>query len=137
MAFFDSLFRRTPDTSPRPTCVEREWVGDIVDLLIREIEDYGVAGMEKWTILILDQGSPALLTALPTDAETGRYCILGHCEKLQPVMDFYPKFGRLAEAAVQDLAFEICKRVEPRWDAIVEEYHDRLAKWNSEQPRLR
>jgi hypothetical protein len=85
--------------------------------------DFGIQGIEGWTIVIEGEGEDqyvALHGGLPGPAERAqRHCILGECERLARVIEFHNAPPFVLEVAVQDLAFEVCKRAEPRWDEIV------------------
>ena len=96
---------------------ERMWVGTIINLLIYKVEEGDLSNLSDWTIIINeDMNDPMISTSRPAPGTAGRYCSIGDCPS-------FAIFERLLHSAglewsAQQLAFEICRRAEPRWDEI-------------------
>lgn len=101
---------------------ERQWVGDIVGLFIDHMNHGGdISTVGSWTIYV---AIPELkLLALESSnqncvARGIKHCTLGSCREFH-VLESFLKLGANPERAIQSMAFEICRVIEPEWDVIV------------------
>jgi hypothetical protein len=117
--FSKGLQKPTPLSKAVPQ--ERLWVGTITDLIltILETREWDRTNLVDWTILIDDEtNEPRLEGGRPKSGAARRYCSLGDCESFLIVSKSLD-VPVVRDMLVQDLAFEICIRAEPRWKEIV------------------
>lgn len=107
---------------------ERLWVGDIVGLFIDHMNHGGdISTVGNWTVYV---AIPELrILALESSnqncvARGIRHCTLGECSEFQ-LLESFLKLGVDPERAIQSMAFEICRVIEPDWDEII------ARKWDS------
>jgi len=95
---------------------ERMWVGSIMGLILFQIEESGARELAHWTIVIdEDRNEPYLICGKTSGGR--RKIQLHECPSFSNFRDFVYD-PTVNEMICQDLAFEICRRIEPRWDEI-------------------
>ena len=92
------------------------WVGSIMELILSQIEEFGTRNLDCWTIIINEDRNEPYLRCGRT-SEGCRRAELQDC----PSFEVFRQFATdptINEMICQDLAFEICRKIEPQWDNI-------------------
>ena len=95
---------------------ERLWVGSIMGLILCQIEEFGTRNLNCWTIIIDEDRNEPYLKCGRT-SEGCRRSELQDCPSFQMFRQFATD-PTINEMICQDLAFDICRKIEPEWDQI-------------------
>lgn len=104
---------------------ERAWVGEIVDLVENSLNEWKLANLADWTVYI-DRtfNSPVLESSSDGAKKKGvKHSTLGQCQKFSVFL--YALENRMdTQRFVQEMAFELCKIIEPNWDELIQQRWD-------------
>lgn len=85
-------------------------------LILSQIEEFGTRDLDCWTIIIDEERNEPYLKCSRT-SEGRRRTELQDCPSFQMFRQFATD-PTINEMICQDLAFEICRKIEPQWENI-------------------
>ena len=105
---------------------ERAWVGEIMDLILTSLNEWDLSNIDDWTIYILEVNrAPSLIMSSRSLKSQGKkFCTLGQCRGFALFKDMLEGDCGSTERIVQEMAFEICRVIEPNWDELIKQRWD-------------
>lgn len=105
---------------------ERTWVGVIMDLIESSLNEWDHSNIADWTVFIFEFNySPTLSVSSNSLKNEGkRFCTLGQCKGFPLFQSILENGWGVPEPVMQEMAFEICRFLEPNWDELIKQRWD-------------